>query len=353
MMVIKLLKFNIFLAFIILNYPILDTYANENSDINPSLEYYNEKGNENYILGPGDVLKISPSSFLPELERVQTIDAEGYINLPKINRIYVSGLSIEELRNLLKIKFLPFIYEPNISIEIIKYKKLEVFISGEINNPGYYSFSMDFNNSFKEIKLFDIIEKSGGITPYSDLENIKVVRKNSISNGSGKIYAEVNFLDFLLKGDELQNLPLRHGDFIKIKKSENLITSALANALKFNLNPEKISVFVNGRVGSPGLKTLPRMTTLNQAILNAGEAKILKGKISFVRTNPDGSLDKRVIKYSKKHKRGSYSNPFLRSGDLILINDGFIYGSVNTLSEITDPFTRIITQYIFFNGIFD
>ena len=120
-----------------------------------------------------------------------------------------------------------------------------------------------------------------------------------------------------------------------------------------HLNPEKISVFVNGRVGSPGLKTLPRMTTLNQAILNAGEAKILKGKISFVRTNPDGSLDKRVIKYSKKHKRGSYSNPFLRSGDLILINDGFIYGSVNTLSEITDPFTRIITQYIFFNGIFD
>ena len=37
----------------------------------------------------------------------------------------------------------------------------------------------------------------------------------------------------------------------------------------------------------------------------------------FVRTNPDGSLDKRVIKYSKKHKRGSYQ-PFLRSGDLIL-----------------------------------
>ena len=28
-------------------------------------------------------------------------------------------------------------------------------------------------------------------------------------------------------------------------------------------------------------KTLPRMTTLNQAILNAGEAKIFKGKISF------------------------------------------------------------------------
>ena len=46
---------------------------------------------------------------------------------------------------------------------------------------------MDFNNSFKEIKLFDVISKSGGITPYSDLENIKVVRKNSISNGSGKI----------------------------------------------------------------------------------------------------------------------------------------------------------------------
>ena len=46
------------------------------------------------------MLKISPTSFLPELEKLQTIDAEGYINLPKINRIYVSGLSLEELRNL-------------------------------------------------------------------------------------------------------------------------------------------------------------------------------------------------------------------------------------------------------------
>ena len=69
---------------------------------------------------------------------------------------------------------------------------------------------------------------------------------------------------------------LKYGDFIKIKKLKTLL-QVLANALKFNLNPENYC-FVNGRVGSPGLKTLPRMTTLNQAILNAGEAKIFKAK---------------------------------------------------------------------------
>ena len=52
MIFIKLFKFYIFLFFIIFNYPIVDSYANENSDIQPNLEYFDKKGNENYILGP-------------------------------------------------------------------------------------------------------------------------------------------------------------------------------------------------------------------------------------------------------------------------------------------------------------
>lgn len=333
--------------------PLNSLYSKENLNLYPNLEYLKRKIDNNYILGTGDVIKISLSPFLPYLDTTQAIDTEGYINLPKINRIYISGLSIEELKAILEKQYETFIYEPNVVVEILKYKPIEIFISGEINNPGNYSFPNESNGTSKEIKLFDAIEKSGGITPYSDLKNIKIVRKNSISKGSGKIFTEVNLLDFLLLGDENQNLTLRNNDFITVKKSDSLITETIANALKFNLNPEIITVFVNGRVGSPGFKELPRMSTLNQAILNAGEAKTLKGKVSFVRTNPDGTLDKRQIKYNKKNKRGSYSNPFLRNGDLILVNDGFIYGSVNTISDITDPFTRIITQFIFFNSIFD
>ena len=41
--------------------------------------------------------------------------------------------------------------------------------------------------------VFDAIRSSGGITQFSDLTSIKVIRKNSISNGGGKIQTTINF----------------------------------------------------------------------------------------------------------------------------------------------------------------
>ena len=51
---------------------------------------------------------------------------------------------------------------------------------------------------------------------------------------------------------------------------------------------------------------ISRSGTLNDAIDMAGGKKVIKGPITFVRFNNDGTIDKRKFKIKRNAKRGSY-----------------------------------------------
>ena len=95
-----------------------------------------------------------------------------------------------------------------------------------------------------------------------------------------------------------------------------------------------MEVFVIGRVNTPGEVKLPQGSTLNQAISLAGGAKLLKGKIEFVRFNREGTIDRRMFPYNPGASADAPNNPVLASGDLIRVNDSLLSGSVSVLNEL-------------------
>ena len=136
-------------------------------------------------------------------------------------------------------------------------------VEGEISEPGLHklvgSLSTDINtlenlspkNNFSSSKifdesstsikppevinfyfptLFDAIRAGGGITRYSDLSNITIIRKENISNGGGRKLAYVNFKDLLLTGDQSSNIRIYDGDIIKIPKLSKPDTEVLHTA---------------------------------------------------------------------------------------------------------------------------
>ena len=113
-----LLKTPLFLLtfFIFSNIPYLITNKAQSK---PTIDYFNRKTTEEYILGEGDKLKINFGDDLEFLDDEFDIDANGNINLPKLKSIYVSGLTIQELENLLNIKLREFIISPQIKIEVL------------------------------------------------------------------------------------------------------------------------------------------------------------------------------------------------------------------------------------------
>ena len=158
---------------------------------------------------------------------------------------------------------------------VTSYRPIRVFVDGEVVNPGLQIMSgalspinqrsaneedsgfLNFakkesskNANYFFPTVFDAIRQSGGITQFSNLGNIQIIRKNNISNGSGKITTTLNFEDFLNAGENNQNIRIYDSDIIKVAKSNEPNTNLLSKAILSNLNPKFINVFVSGRVNS-------------------------------------------------------------------------------------------------------
>lgn len=331
-----------------------------NYEETPNIEYLKRIPKNDYILGEGDELLISIIKDIKDFNIPVIIDATGTINLPRLGRIYISGLSVSELKNLLSKEYTTYVKQPNLEILITKHRPVRVYVDGEVEKPGLYrmngSYKFDDKNITKPISssyfyptLFDAIKVAGGINYYSDLSNIEVIRKNNLSNGGGKIKTKLNFLDVLNGKNVELNIRIYDGDYISIKTSKNPTLGQISKAITTNLNPEFIKVSVSGRVENPGIISLKKSTTLNEAISISGGPKAIRGKVNFIRLKNGDGLDKRSFKFTKNAKRGSFENPYLQPGDIIYVGKNKLNLANEIISDFTKPFVGIYGTYKFFD----
>ena len=359
--------------------------------------YLKKKSPDHYILDSGDSIRIIISRDYPELTSNVIINGEGSIYLPILKTVFVKGLTIQELNGLLNEAYKEFVKYPEVNSYVINYRPIKIFIKGEVNSPGRYTLKgsqtpnfinnnifnqsseslLDFTKSRMQTKnyidnfssdnplfnpnevsfyfptVFDALRISGGITQYSDLSEIVVIRKNSISNGGGKIMTSLNFNNALLVGDNSNNIRIYDGDLIEVKRLSNPNPKLIGFAMQTNLNPKFVRVFVSGRVNNPGLQTLSKSSSLNDAIDVSGGTKVIRGPIRYISFNSDGSIDKRKISFRRRNKRGSVHNPILKDGDLIIIGNSILSNTTEFLSEVTSPFVGLYSTYSFFDTVFD
>lgn len=359
-----------------------ETSIKDSKEKNISTDYLKTKFENDYILGPGDGLTIIVSRDYPELITKGTIDGEGMIYLPKLENVFVKDLTVSELKNLLNKAFKEYVKFPDVEILVNFYRPVQILVEGEVNTPGYrtlkgsislgketieneknflayetnsrsniddFSQNYELRNKPQSIStyfpnVFDALRLSGGITDYSDLSNIVVIRKNKISDGGGRIQTTLNFQKEIAS-DLSQNIRIYDGDIIRVKKLNKSDPGQLSQALKFNLNSRFINVIVAGRVNSQGLKTLPKSSTLKDAIEIAGGTKFFKGKIKYLSYKSNGLISKKEIPFRKIRKRGSPNNPFLKNGDLIIVGDNILSNTSSLIREITEPFQGLYSTY--------
>ena len=386
---------NFSLIFLFLSFPLfVNTIKSENlENYNniPSQSYLDKKGSIDYIIGVGDILAISfvdgaglkPNSLILDLDIYNdfTVEGDGTLFLPRFKKLYVEGLTLNELTLLLNEKYKEVFINPNVKIKVKKYRSIQVFVDGEVENPGLYTFSGRGGSEFYEINpsnsdrivgtyrnneilkekvnlsnqqtertqrfpdLYSVLKKAGGITAFSDLSNIQVIRKNSISKGGGKIKAEINFIEVIQLSDNSNNIRILDGDKIFVKRSPIELTKQLSKAVQTNLNSKFINVIVSGRVENEGTLTVAKNSTLNDVLKMAGGTKILKGAIEFTRFQNNGEVVSRKFNYSPNAARGGRKNPFMKSGDIVTVNKGAIIATKDVITEVTSPFIGIFSTY--------
>jgi polysaccharide export outer membrane protein len=346
---------------------------------------------DSYILGPGDTLQIELLD-LPELSGIVSIGPDGTLYLPRLRALYVEGLTVEELRYFLTQQFKTYVKTPQLYIRPVGFRPIRIYVGGEVRRPGYYTLSgvqaslQDAENTGSESDIasesssnisqsatrkfrtqqgiaggsssqtlfptvFDAIRRAEGVTPYSDLAEVQVTRRQPLSAGGGRLRTQLNFLSLITEGDESQNIRLFDGDVVSVRKSPMVLREQLLKAGQTNLSPQFIQVYVSGRVQTPGGVTVPQGSSLNQALNLAGGPKLLRGKVEFIRFTREGEIDRRTFSYNPNAASDTASNPILVSGDIISVRDSALSGGITVLNELTGPFVGIYSVYSMFRGI--
>lgn len=191
----------------------------------------------NYVLGVDDEIIVEIFGFSEKSYKLK-VNNEGQIRIPLIGPIRVSGLTIDEVKQKLKIllsKIYPNLKNGTTSIQVSlgPIRSIRVLMIGEAIRPGVYSLS-----SLSTIA--NALFVSGGPNNSGTLRKIDLIR-------NGKTIVTFDLYDFLLKGDLSKNLLLEDDDIIKI-------------------NPFLNRVHIKGQVKRPGIYECFNNTTLDYLI---------------------------------------------------------------------------------------
>ena len=330
-----------------------------------------------YILGPGDGLEIELVD-LPELSGLFAIGPDGTLYLPRLRALYVEGLTVEELRAFLTEQFRTYVIDPQVYVRPVAYRPIRVYVGGEVRRPGYYTLSglqktdedltknsinLVDEGTNKQVDLagagssttlfptvFDAIRTAQGITPYSNLAQVQVTRRQAMSRGGGRLRTQLNFLSLITEGDESQNIRLFDGDVVNVGKSPTVLREQLLQAGQTNLTPQFMQVYVNGRVEQAGAITLPQGSSLVQAVDLAGGTKVLHGKVEFIRFTREGEIDRRIFGFKSDAPSGDYRNPVLMAGDVIRLHETMLTKSLAVIDELAPPAVGVYSVYSLFDG---
>ena len=357
-----------------------EEYSEKNSKQDSISAIKSDNDQDEYILGPGDVIFFEVIG-LPEFTGNLSIGPDGFLYLPEIRDVKADGLTVSELRETLTKAFISIMYDPKIYIRVVSYRPIRIYIAGEVQRPGLYTlngFSKSSLTNKQEISisqkdssspiavqptfleptgfsrmlfptLFDAIRASQGITSYSNLSDVTIVRNNTKTNGGGKIKTNVSLLSLITKGDLSQNIRIFDGDTVVVGKSPSILKEQIIKASATNLSPKAIEVFVTGNVSYPGAVTLPQGSGLLQAIAMSGGKKVFTGKIVFLRFNKKGDLDRRIFNFDGDEDINSYKNPILMSGDIINVDKTVLGKTASVVGEISRPIVGIYSLYNLFD----
>ena len=123
---------------------------------------------DEYRIGPEDVLDVTLWNH-PDIARVVPVRPDGRISLPLVNDVVVSGLTSQQLRDVLIQKFAPFIPNPEVSIIVREIHSFKVSVLGNVRMPGRFALK-------SRATVLDALALAQGLTEFAERRRIVVLR---------------------------------------------------------------------------------------------------------------------------------------------------------------------------------
>lgn len=257
-----------------------------------------------YILGTYDELIIDVSGMYEANYKLK-VSPEGFVRVPNVSPIKVSGQTIEAATRSIKSRLSSIYPSSQINVTLGSIRSIRVTVVGEATRPGTYTLP-------SLATAFNALYACGGPDSIGSMRDIKVVRH-------GRVVANVDVYNFLLDGAFTNNIGLQDEDVIKIEPYKVRIT--IAGAVKregfFEALPgetmQHLVRFAGGYNDNAykALITTIRLTDKGKTVVDVAENqfatfKLQSGDSCFVSTTST-KFDNRVDISGSVYRPGTYA----------------------------------------------
>jgi protein involved in polysaccharide export with SLBB domain len=160
---------------------------------------------QNYVLGPEDQVDINVYGNSVVNWNLD-VTPDGNINIPGAGILNVSGKTIEQATALIKNKLIANNYQighgATLQVSLGNIRSIKVILVGDVVRPGTYTLP-------SVSTAFNALYAAGGPDDNGSFRQIEIVRNN-------KVIRRLDVYDFLLKGDESNNIVLQDQDIIRV-----------------------------------------------------------------------------------------------------------------------------------------
>lgn len=160
-----------------------------------------------YILGPGDVLRISVYDN-DDLLTITRISDDGFILMPLVGQIAVQGLTVTRAASRIAEHLADgYIINPQVNIFVQEFRSKKAIILGQVNSPGLLEMS-------GPTTFLELISKAGGFS--ADFGETATIKRKH--NGVDEVIL-IDLKSLVEGGDLSQNIAIHDRDTIYVSKA--------------------------------------------------------------------------------------------------------------------------------------
>lgn len=279
-----------------------------------------------YRLGAGDRLHFR-SFDDPSLDGDVSVRHDGYISLPWVKDMKVSGKTRDEATKIIQKAYTNLFFEAEISLTIVESRSQYITIMGDVSRPAEYPYT-------KPITLLDSITLAGGL-------RINQRSGDSFAGGQGQLVKafvirhsdgnrevmEFDLRNMELSGSHASDTPIFPGDVVWVPEGINL-------------------VYILGEVAQSDVQQLRQGMTLLQTLASAGGFRESTARLSqVVLIREINEYDTQVTLYNVKQILRHGGDPKLEAGDIIYVPRKRLVTLQEFVSRTTGPVSQIIGLY--------
>lgn len=296
--------------------------ASKNRDLEKLAKLWKERTQDktvtDYPIGAGDVLEVTVPAMEELRGRVVRVSGDGTIALPFIGKVFVAGMTEEQLREQLTNALKKYMYTPRVSIFVKEYHSRQVAVLGAVFKPGLYSLTSGSDT------ILDMLSQAGGITTGAD-PRLYFIPAESVGGGDKVQKIAATLSNPNIKGDPNGLLSQAEPILIDIKA---LALGGYQHYLSLTVRPGDLiivpgggQILVEGWVEKPGAFNVTPGVTVSGIVAAAGGLLYPADNTAVrITRNERGGRRSVLTADLAKIKNGDAPDISLQGGDIVEVS---------------------------------